>query len=86
VRIEVNSKVVEYLPLSEDIVKEYRTSDEETDYNIVRISEGCVFVEKADCRDHICISQGKKNQIGDTIICLPHRFVATIVSGEDVYE
>jgi len=85
VRIEVNSEVVNVLPLNQDteLVLE-EPAGEYAGKNIVVIQDGRVHVEEADCRDQICVHQGEKSQVGDTIICLPHRLVITVV-GEEEY-
>lgn len=53
--------------------------------NIVEIENGGVKMLDADCRDKICIEEGFKSQTGQTIVCLPHKFVIEI-KGEDKAE
>lgn len=50
--------------------------------NVVRIKNGKVYMESADCPDKICIHQGKKSKDGESITCLPNRVVVE-VKGED---
>lgn len=53
----------------------------ETDggYNIITTKDGMVFVAEADCRDRICVEHKKISQVGETIVCLPHKLVVEIV-------
>ena len=53
--------------------------------NIVEIKDGKVSVTEADCPDGYCISEGRKWQDGETIVCLPHRLVIEVIS-EDAHE
>lgn len=52
----------------------------ETDegYNKVIIKDGKVWVEEADCENHLCISQGKISNSNETIVCLPHKLIITV--------
>ena len=43
-------------------------------------------MESASCPDRLCVKQGTKSQVGDTIVCLPHRLVATVISAEEAEE
>lgn len=47
--------------------------------NIIRIMNGGVSVEDADCPDKICLKQGFINKSGQSIICLPHKLVIEII-------
>ena len=53
--------------------------------NIVEIENGGVRIIDADCRDKICIKEGFKDKNGQTIVCLPNKFVVEI-KGEDKAE
>jgi hypothetical protein len=53
--------------------------------NIVQIENGGVRMLDADCRDKICIKEGFIDKNGETIVCLPNRFVVEI-KGEDKAE
>ena len=52
------------------------------DTNFVIISDGYVWMEEANCKDKLCINQGKISLSGQTIICLPNKVMVTIV-GKD---
>lgn len=41
--------------------------------NRLIISGGTVRIEEADCPDKLCVKQGVISNVGQSIICLPHR-------------
>lgn len=52
-------------------------------YNKLHIEHDGISVTEADCRDHICMNQGKVSQAGVPIVCLPHRLTIEI-EGDDI--
>lgn len=46
------------------------------------IQDGAVWVDDADCPDHICIASGKISRIGSVIVCLPAGVIITIEGKE----
>ena len=54
--------------------------------NVLVIENGAVHMESASCPDKLCVKQGTKSQVGETIVCLPHRLVATVISAEEAEE
>lgn len=50
----------------------------EDGYNIVVISDGTVAVSEADCANQRCVHTPVIAQMGETIVCLPHRFYVAI--------
>ena len=54
----------------------------ETEYGIneVFISNGSVNVIYADCPNQICVETKDAVEIGDLIVCLPHKMVVEIIS------
>ena len=55
--------------------------------NILRIEGGKAYLTSADCPDHLCVNQGKIDQTGETITCLPNRLTVTVYgAGEDDIE
>ena len=53
--------------------------------NVVEIENGGARMLDADCRDKICVKEGFKDKNGQTIVCLPNKFVVEI-KGEDKAE
>ena len=48
--------------------------------NILRIEGGKAYLVSANCPDHLCVNQGKIDQSGETITCLPNRLTVTVYS------
>ena len=48
--------------------------------NILRIENGQAYLTYADCPDHLCVKQGKVDQGGETITCLPNKLTITVYS------
>ncbi len=51
--------------------------------NTLRIEGGNAYLIYADCPDHLCVNQGKIDQNGETITCLPNRLTVTVYSEDD---
>lgn len=47
----------------------------EGESNTIAVEDGAVFMKEANCRDGLCMTQGKTATPGKTIVCLPHRVV-----------
>ena len=93
VRVERNGKTVALYPLNEDRREVFPEEDgsalnfgEGTAGNVLVIENGAVHMESASCPDKLCVKQGTKSQVGETIVCLPHRLVATVISAEETEE
>lgn len=56
-------------PLKED--NEYVVKGKVGDVHII-IEDGYVCVSEAECPNHLCVGEGKKNHNNDTITCLPN--------------
>ncbi|MDD7113489.1 MAG: NusG domain II-containing protein [Lachnospiraceae bacterium] len=50
--------------------------------NTILIKDGFANMITADCPDQICVKHTEISQIGETIVCLPHKVVVEII-GED---
>ena len=74
--VTVDGKTYSRLPLSEDA--EIRVVCENGEVNTVTVKDGKVFVSAADCPDEICVSHRSINNVGESIVCLPHKLVITI--------
>ena len=46
--------------------------------NVLKIENGQAFLISANCPDHLCVKQGKIDQGGETITCLPNRLTITV--------
>ena len=72
---------IEYatIPLDKDTVL---SIDSDKGKNTVVVSDKEVYVESADCPDQICVDHAHIMYEGETIVCLPHRLIITIISKE----
>ena len=80
VRVTVDGVEVASLPLDRD---QSFVWEGEAGKNTLVIENGAAHMEFADCPDGLCIRQGEVRRIGESIICLPHRFVAAVNEGAD---
>ncbi len=55
------------------------TIHEDSFTNIIRIQDGKVEMEKADCPDKICVNHSAIRRKGETIVCLPHKVVVEVI-------
>ncbi len=46
--------------------------------NLLIIDDGTAYIKDANCPDKLCVHQGAISDIGDSIICLPHRVSITV--------
>jgi len=53
----------------------YEIGQEDGSLNVIRVENGVVWMEEANCRDGLCIRQGKMKNGAKTIVCLPHKLV-----------
>ena len=72
---------IEYatIPLDKDTVL---SIDSDKGKNTVVVSDKDVYVESADWPVQICVVHAHLMSEGETIVCLPHRLIITIISKE----
>lgn len=51
--------------------------------NVLVIENGSAAVTEADCPDKLCVKQRAVSRDGESIVCLPHKLVITVVGGEE---
>ena len=56
----------------------YEIAQEDGSLNVIRVKDGAVFMEEANCRDGLCIRQGRMKNAAKTIVCLPHKLVVQL--------
>ncbi len=78
--ITVDNEVYAYAPLSEDAEIIVNT---EKGINKVTIRDGEAWVSDADCYEKICVQHRAISKTGEQIVCLPHKVVLEIISGQD---
>ena len=77
VQIEVDGTVTDTLPLDTDTTKEILT--ENGGSNTLVIKDGCAKITNTNCPDGICASHKSISRDGESIICLPHKVVVSVV-------
>ena len=56
----------------------YEIAQEDGSLNVIAVKDGAVFMQEANCRDGLCIRQGKMRNAAKTIVCLPHKLVVQL--------
>jgi hypothetical protein len=51
--------------------------------NTILVKDKSISITHADCHDSLCVKQGVKSKVGDTIVCLPHKLVIEIKGKEE---
>ena len=80
VRVSVDGEIVKTMPLSEDAECEIAGVG---GFNRLVIEGGEAYLSEADCPDHLCVKMGEICKSGQSIICLPHKVVVTVVGGDE---
>ena len=63
----------------------YEIRQENGDVNMICVENGAVFMQEANCRDGLCIRQGRMKNAAKTIVCLPHELVVRL-EGEPIQQ
>lgn len=79
VQVQVDGKILAHLPLDEDTEL---VLGSEGHTNILVIRNGTAQVAEADCPDQVCVRQGAVQYEGESIVCLPHKLVITVMGGQ----
>jgi len=61
----------------------YEIPNEEGLVNIICVENGEVYMHEANCRDGLCIRQGRMRNTAKTIVCLPNKLVIRIDSASN---
>lgn len=76
--IRCGVKVIDTISLAKN--GEYSYS--ELEGMVFSVKDGGIAVTQSDCHDKICVNTGRIYSGGETIVCLPHKAVVTVESGE----
>ncbi len=80
--IRIDGEIYEKIDLDTVAVAYDMEIETEFGYNKLHIEHDGISVTEADCRDHICMDQGKVSKSGVPIVCLPHRLTIEIEGGD----
>ncbi len=84
VQIEIDGKIVETLPIDTDTTREIVSDGNGT--NTLIIKDGYAKMTEANCPDSLCTNQKRISRNGESIICLPHKVVVSVVNENDSEE
>ncbi len=82
VTVTIDGEVYAEYSLSEDRVEDIYSGEGREQHNRLVIRDGVAFVESATCPDGICADHYAIYRDGESIVCLPHRLVITVVTDD----
>lgn len=80
--VKVDGSTYGTYALNIDRTVEIRTGEGGKELNLLVIKDGKAHVETATCPDGICAAHRPIFRQGESIICLPHKVVITVVKAE----
>ena len=80
VQVTVDGVVVKTFPLSQNT--SYTIQAGPGKENVLEIKDGHARITTADCPDKLCVHQRKISRQGETLVCLPHKVVVSIISSK----
>ena len=83
VEVSVDGKPYAVYPLNQNVSEDIFTGSNKTQLNRLVIKDGKAYVETANCPDGICSAHKQIYRDGESIVCLPHRVVITVVANKD---
>ena len=79
--VSVDGEVLHKMELTDDYTREsYRYENEAGHMNLIVRDGDQAYMKDGNCRDSLCVQHGTISQVGETIVCLPHRLLVEIVS------
>lgn len=84
VSIQISGKEIEKIDLSKENIGKTFRYDQGDLYNIVEIGDGKVRIKEDNSPDQIAVMQSWKTMTGETLVCLPHKFVVEIKSDTEI--
>ncbi len=83
VRVTVDGSEYGVYPLSQDMTEDIYTGKDGEYHNRLVIKDGKAYMESANCPDGICVEHSHIFRDSESIVCLPHRVVVTVVTNGD---
>ncbi len=78
ISVQVNGQEVKQIIYDKNLIGKTYPIETEYGYNLIEIGDEKVRVIEASCPDQIDVKQGYISGVGETIVCLPNRFVVEI--------
>ena len=82
VSVSVGGKTYGVYSLSKDITEDIYTGENGEHHNRLVVKDGKAFMESATCPDGICVAHNPIYRNGESIVCLPHGVVITVITSE----
>lgn len=82
VQIQLDGQVIDSFEISQDgeiEAREIRVDTGQGGYNIVRVTSQGIAVIDANCPDKLCVRSPIIKVPGQSIVCIPHKFVVRII-------
>lgn len=79
VRVSRDGAVLATFPLSVDHTETFSNT---SGTNTLVISNGQAAITEADCPGQICVNTHSISSPGETIVCLPHKLIIEIITGD----
>lgn len=79
VQVSVDGEAYAAYPLGEDTTAEITTP---YGTNVLVVQNGKAYISEADCPDKLCVHFAAISKDAQSIICLPHKLVVEVRSGE----
>lgn len=77
--VSVDGEVIKSFELvDDDDTETYEYKDEDGDTNIIVRQGEEIGITYANCGDQICVRQGNISEVGETIVCLPHKLIVEV--------
>jgi len=77
-RITQNQQVLYEFKLDENYQNRLLINDG-AHYNEVIINGYDVYVGEANCLNQVCVNHGKISNVGESIVCIPHKLVIELI-------
>lgn len=79
--VSVDGEELHRMELKDDYIREsYQYESEEGQINLIERDGKKAYMAHANCPDSLCVKQGEISEVGETIVCLPHRVLLEVVS------
>ena len=75
VEVVQDNKVIYTFDLSKEKDRTIRINSPHGGWNDIKIENGTICIDDADCPDHTCVKTGVLRSEQIPIVCLPHRLV-----------
>ena len=82
VKVTVDGKTYGVYSMSKDMTEDIYTGENGEHHNRLVIKDGKAFMESATCPDGICVAHNPIYRDKESIVCLPHGVVITVITSE----